>query len=274
MPTPDPAPATGLQGRELYDLAELYDIAYDWDVTREIQFVLTCMEFYGPREPRRILEPACGTGRNLACLGRMGLEVLGYDVNPQTLDFARRRLQDEDLEGTCRALPGDMRDFTLPETFDGAYTAINSFRYLLTDEDVAGHLRATAAMLEPGGVYVADLSYAMPSRLRPHVIRWAGRRGDIRVKVCWRTREDRAAGLSHETCTLEVSARGAPASEPRIIETRHLTRLWQPEEFRAMTQACGFRLEALYDGAFKHLPDHPAPHGGLDNLYHILVKAD
>jgi SAM-dependent methyltransferase len=257
----------GRHGRELYDLAELYDIAYDWDVARELQFVLACMEFYGAGEPSRLLEPACGTGRNLVCLGRMGLEALGYDVNPAALAFAQNRLREENLGERCRVQPGGMADFRSSERFQGAYTAINSFRYLLTDEEVAAHLQATAAMLEPRGVYVIDLSYAMPPRVRPRVIRWSARRGDTRIKVCWRTKEDRAARRSLETCTLEVQ--GPPV---RAIETRHTTRLWRPGEFRAMVEENGFRLEAIYDAAYRHLPDEPLPHGGLDNLYHVLVK--
>ncbi|MFA7331857.1 MAG: class I SAM-dependent methyltransferase [Candidatus Delongbacteria bacterium] len=264
---PSPAADPGRHGHELYSHAELYDIAYDWDVTRELQFVLTCMEFYGPGEPARILEPACGTGRNLVCLGHMGLEAVGYDVNRETLAFATRRLAEEGLEERCRALPGDMRDFRLEERFDGAYTAINSFRYLIADAEVRDHLQAVAAMLVKGGVYVVDLSYAMPPRRRPRTIRWSAGRDPVQLQVVWRTREDLKAGLSHETCTLEVES-----PEPRIIETRHTTRLWQPAEFRQLVEGCGFRLDAIYDAGFQHLPDHPPPHGGLDNLYHVLVK--
>jgi len=269
----DPAPRQadpGLHGSELYNLAELYDIAYDWDITRELHFVLTCMEFYGRGEPERVLEPACGTGRNLVVLGRMGLAATGYDINPATLDFARARLAEEGLQESCRALEGGMADFRLPERFQGAFTAINSFRYLLHDEEVLAHLRATADMLERGGVYVIDLSYAMPPRVRPKIIRWTSRRGDIAMKVAWRTKEDRATARSHETCTLEVSG---PQGE-QTIETRHTTRLWLAEDFRAVVARSPFRLEAIYDGDFHHLPDTPLPHGGMDNLYHVLVKAD
>jgi SAM-dependent methyltransferase len=266
-PTPASPPDPGTHGHELYSEAELYDIAYDWDVTRELQFILTCMEFYGPAEPTRILEPACGTGRNLVCLGRMGLEALGYDVNPHTLDFARRRLQEEELTQSCRVQLGDMRDFRVDERFDGAYTAINSFRYLIRDDDVRSHLEAVAAMLVPGGVYVVDLSYAMPPRRRPRTIRWDAGRDPIQMQVVWRTREDLKTGLSHETCTLELEC-----PEVRRIETRHTTRLWQPADFRQVVESCGFMLESIYDAAFQHLPDHPAPHGGLDNLYHVLVR--
>lgn len=266
--TPDSSSGDpGRHGHELYSEAELYDIAYEWDVTRELQFVLTCMEFYGPGEPARILEPACGTGRNLICLGRMGLEVLGYDVNPHTLAYAEQRLREEELAGSCRVMLGDMRDFRVDERFDGAYTAINSFRYLIPDEDVRGHLAAVHSMLVPGGVYVVDLSYAMPARRRPRAIRWSAGRDPVQLKVTWRTREDLQAGLSHETCTLDVLS-----PEARRLETRHTTRLWQAGEFRSLVESCGFRLDSIYDANFQHLPDQPAPHGGLDNLYHVLVR--
>lgn len=258
----------GLHGCELYDQAELYDIAYDWDVTLELHFVLTCLEFYGRGEPMRLLEPACGTGRNLVVLGRMGLEATGYDINPATLDFARKRLQEEGLESRCQALPGSMADFHCAERFHGAFTAINSFRYLLEDHDVLSHLEATASMLETGGVYVIDLSYAMPPRMRPRVIRWSSRRGDVSMKVAWRTREDRATARSHETCTLDVKG---PQGEQSLV-THHTTRLWQADEFRALVARTPFSLEALYDGHFQHLPDSTIPHGGMDNVYHVLVK--
>jgi SAM-dependent methyltransferase len=258
----------GLHGRELYDQAELYDIAYDWDVTRELHFVLTCLEFYGRGEPTRILEPACGTGRNLVVLGRMGLEATGYDLNPAALAFAQKRLSQEGLGASCRALPGSMADFRCDSRFHGAFTAINSFRYMLEDTEVLAHLEATAAMLENGGVYVIDLSYAMPARRRPRIIRWTSRRGELSMKVAWRTKEELSTRRSHETCTLEVKG---PQGE-QSLETRHTTRLWLAEEFRALVERTPFRLESLYDGEFRHLPDSPAPHGGMDNLYHVLVK--
>ena len=257
----------GLHGAELYREAELYDIAYDWDVTREIQFVLTCMEFYGRGEPRRVLEPACGTGRNLVCLGHMGLEALGYDITSATTRHARARLRREGLAGSCRVRTGDMRTFRVDERFDGAYTAINSFRYLLDDADVRSHLAAVGAMLGPGGVYVIDLSYEMPLRRRPRTIHWDAERGDTRMRVVWRTREDRAARRSLETCTLEVAA-----PRPFVLETRHTTRLWEAREFRALVESAGWRLESIYDAHYRHLPDSPLPHGGMDNLYHVLVK--
>lgn len=259
--------AEGRDGRELYDLAELYDIAYDWDVEREVLFFLECIELFGRGEPRHLLEPACGTGRNLVALGRMGHEATGYDLNPAALDFARRRLAAEGLTERCRALDGDMRDFERPERFDGAFTAINSFRYLVDDADVAGHLSRTARMLGPGGIYVLDLSYAMPGRLRPRVYRWDASRGDTHLEVVWRTKEDRAARLSLETCTLHVRRGDEPERE---IPTRHTTRLWTAAEFDAAAADAGWEIVQRYRNDFTPLPAGKVPDGRDDNLYHVL----
>jgi SAM-dependent methyltransferase len=261
----------GRHGRELYDRAELYDIAYDWDVQRELLFVLECIQLFGRGEPGTLLEPACGTGRNLLALGRMGLRVTGYDCNPQALDWARRRLREEGLDGLCQALPGEMGSFEESGGFDGAFNTINSFRYLVEDHAVQGHLERMGRMLGPGGIYVVDLSYAMPARVRPRVYRWDANRDGLHIEVVWRTREDRDAGLSRESCTLHVTREGLP---PRELRTRHLTRLWTAEAFEAALATSGWELAARFRADFSPLPAGHRPDGRDDNIYHVLRMRD
>jgi hypothetical protein len=53
------------------DDAELYDIAFDWDVSDEVEWLL---ERLGA-ECRSVLEPGCGSGRMLDALARRGIRV-------------------------------------------------------------------------------------------------------------------------------------------------------------------------------------------------------
>lgn len=258
----------GKNGRELYSRAELYDIAYDWDVTRELHFFVACMELFGPGEATSILEPACGTGRNLEALARMGLRCTGYDLSPEALAYATARLENEGLSALATVHQGDMASFHCDERFDGAFNSINSFRYLLDDEEIQAHLAAVRDMLVPTGVYVIDASYAMPSRQKPKLYRWDASRGDLHVEVTWTTREDRPARRSHETCTLLVSG---PRGDETIV-TRHSTRLWLQEDFARQVHEAGFSLEAIHDGEFREVPAGKRLHGGMDNLYHVLKK--
>jgi hypothetical protein len=261
---------SGQHGLALYSEAELYDIAYEWDVTRELCFFVACMELFGDTHPHRLLEPACGTGRNMESFAAMGLEVCGYDVCQETLDFAKARLDGSKLMHQCQLHHGDMSNFRLDELFDGAYNAINSFRYLISDEDVASHFEAMHKMLKAGAVYVIDLSYGMPPRMQPKEYRWDNFRDGLLVDVCWTTREDRELGLSHEVCTLDVQREDG--SEKRHIETQHLTRLWTAESFETAVLAGGFTLECIYDTEFRPFPQGRVPDGRHDNLYHVLRR--
>jgi len=259
----------GRSGSELYDLAELYDIAYDWDLGRELAFYIECMNRFGDRDPRRVLEPACGTGRNLVPLVRMDLKITGYDVNRAMLKFARNRVRKAACESRVDLHLADMRDFRVEEGFDGAFNSINSFRYLISDEDVALHLRRTAAMLRPGSVYVVDFSYAMPPRHNPRTYRWQATRGSLEIDVCWETREAPAEGLSHERCILDVRHGG---SGPARYTTRHLTRLWYAGDFERISGDCGFDLVGVYDYSLRRVPPGNPLDGRLENLYHILCR--
>jgi SAM-dependent methyltransferase len=123
------------------DDAELYDIAFDWDVTDEVEWLLERLGL----ECRSVFEPGCGSGRMLDALARRGIEVTGIDLSPAMVELARRRLGDR---GTV--VVADMTNFDLGRTFDGAISPINTLLHLSPNE-LAAHLSATARHLRPGG---------------------------------------------------------------------------------------------------------------------------
>ena len=78
--------------KPLYDLPEYYDVAFSWDLSSEIEFFGQLFAAHVPFEVKRILEPACGTGRFLVALPGRGYRVRGYDVNPRAVAYARRKI--------------------------------------------------------------------------------------------------------------------------------------------------------------------------------------
>ena len=72
------------------DDAELYDIAFEWDIEEEVGWLL---ERLG--SPRSVLEPGCGSGRMLEPLARSSFCIT--------------------VTGTC-ALPGDAGNIHVAET--------------------------------------------------------------------------------------------------------------------------------------------------------------
>src|SRR5437870_10016147 len=121
-----------------YDAADWYDFLHAPETEAELPVILSIFGALG-NGSRRVLEPACGTGRYLAALAKRGFDCLGYDLNPRTLSFAKRR-----LKGTsARVLRADMKSFRLPvrlspengelSAVDLALCLIGSFRHLLSD---------------------------------------------------------------------------------------------------------------------------------------------
>ncbi len=59
------------------DGAELYDIAFDWDVSDEVDWL-----FERLGRPHAVLEPGCGSGRMLEAFTRRDVDVAGIDASP------------------------------------------------------------------------------------------------------------------------------------------------------------------------------------------------
>lgn len=109
------------------DDAEIYDIAFDWDVSAEVDWLL---ERLG--SPASVLEPGCGSGRMLAAFADRGVEVAGIDLSAPMLDLARGR-----VGGRGTIIVADIADFDLGRTFAGAVCPINT---LLVGRDATGGL--------------------------------------------------------------------------------------------------------------------------------------
>ncbi|HEV8248327.1 MAG TPA: hypothetical protein VGQ15_00005, partial [Gaiellaceae bacterium] len=89
------------------DEAELYDIAFGWDVSAEADWLV---ERLGP-DCRTVLEPGCGTGRMLAALAERGLRVTGIgDGLALHLDAMARHLEPGARYLVQQGLVGDTAD--------------------------------------------------------------------------------------------------------------------------------------------------------------------
>jgi SAM-dependent methyltransferase len=253
---------------ELYRRPEYYDIAFTWDLTTEIEFFGRVFARHVPFPVKRILEPACGTGRFLVALPRHGYDVTGYDASPAMLAFARERIAAVGDPTAARAVEADMRTARFDREFDAAVNSINSIGYLLSDADIVAHLRNTGASLRRGGVYIVHLSCAWDGEPDRDRNVWEAERDGVRVRTTWRIeRDDHESKLSHQLCTMEIDDRGRRSA---FID-RHEVRLWFSEDLRALIAASRtLEFLALYSERFEPLPLDTRVTGEMGNLYYVL----
>ncbi len=248
----------------LYDEhAELYDIAFDWDVDDEVDWLV---ERLG-RRCRSVLEPGCGTGRMLVAFARREIEAVGFDLSEAALAIARRRLAPFGERATV--VLADMADFQLGRRFGGAVCPINTLLHL-SPTQLAAHLECTARHLDPGGRYLVQLGLVDPTEHEPFAgSHWEASRGDTKLRIDWVDEElDVESGRSLQRSRIEV-LEGPRAGE--VLEEVHEMTAWTPEAWTRAVAASPFSRAATYDAGRRGERPLVGPDatGGL--LWHELV---
>jgi SAM-dependent methyltransferase len=242
------------------DDAELYDIAFEWDIEEEVDWLL---ERLG--NPRSVLEPGCGSGRMLGPLAQRGVDVTGFDLSPAMIDLARARLGD-----SGHVLVADMTDFDLARTFDGAVCPINTLQHL-TPDGLGRHLECMVRHLESGGRYLAQVGLMDAESYDPAAAHHAeASRGETKLRWEWGDVEmDFERGISRQRSRIEV-LEGPRAGD--VVEDIHDMTLWMPETWARAVGASPLTQVATYDAGKKGERPLVGPDatGGL--LWHELLR--
>ncbi len=106
---------------------------------------------------RPILELACGTGRIIEPVARLGIRITGLDVSGAMLHVARAKVARADLSDRVDLVEGDMRAFSLGREFGFAFIALNSLMHLETRADQRRAFGSVHRHLAPGGRFVVDV---------------------------------------------------------------------------------------------------------------------
>jgi SAM-dependent methyltransferase len=226
------------------DEAELYDIAFDWDLTDEAAWVV---ERLGP-DCRSVLEPGCGSGRMLAALAAHGLEVLGIDTSEAMLALARAR--------GAEVVRADMTDFDLGRRFDGAVSVVSTVG-ILGPGGLASHLESMARHLGTGARYLVQQGvFAAEAELWRS--EWEAERGGTKLHVVWEA-------IDRERSRSRVEIVAGPRTGD-VVEDEHVSTFWTVEAWREAIAASPFTEVATYDDEQKVDLEQG---GGL--LWHELV---
>jgi SAM-dependent methyltransferase len=229
----------GFSAIDWYSTPLYYDLVFAEDTQKECDFLEEALRRFGRvarhRGPKRVLEPACGSGRLVEAMTRRGFDVTGFDASEEMVAFTKRRL------ATARPRPlaarvelGRMESFRYREKFDLAHCFVSTFKYLRTERAARSHLRCVARTLRPGGLYVLGFhlsDYASNAGDDEH---WVARRGGVHV-VCdirsWPP--ERELRRERVRCRLVVDDRGRAVRN----ETHWWFRTYDAAPVRALLRA-------------------------------------
>jgi SAM-dependent methyltransferase len=207
------------------DEAELYDIAFDWDLSDEAAWLV---ERLGPN-CRSVLEPGCGSGRMLTAMAAHGLEAVGVDTSENMLALARAH--------GCEVFFADMTSFDLGRRFGGAVSVVSTVGLLGSDR-LASHFQAMARHLEPSARYLVQQGvFAADAELWRS--EWEAERDGTKLHVIWE-----AIDRERSRSRVEIVA-GPRAGE--VIEDDHLSTFWTVQAWREAIAGSQFTQVACYD---------------------------
>jgi len=226
-----------------YDHPRYYDIAFQSETGPEAAFIEAACRKYVPFPVRRLLEPACGTGRLVAELAARGYRVTGFDLSEPSLEYLRRRLKRRGLR--ANVVRADMADFHLSRPVDAAYSTFDSFRHLLSESAARRHLECVAQSLRPGGIYLLGFHFLPPDASDECTERWTERRGGTQVTVTLRVL---ATDRRRRVETLRVSVLARSASREVRLRDEFRFRMYTAAQFRRLLESVpSLELSDVYD---------------------------
>jgi len=236
-----------------YDHPAYYDLAFRSETKLEADFIEAACRKYCPFAVRRLLEPACGTGRLIAELATRGYRMSGFDLSEPALRFCRRRLARKKLQAAIFA--ADMADFELPSPgadqrvigrgVDAAYNTFDSFRHLLTEQSARRHLECVARCVRPGGLYILGFHLLPPDASEECIERWTEHQRGAQVTVTLRVlATDRRKRIE----TLRVSLLVRDKGETLRLRDEFQFRMYTAAQFRRLlAQTPEWELCDVYD---------------------------
>ena len=243
----------------LYQRATYYDVIFDRDVDREVDFIVAAYSRYAGGELHSVLDIACGPGYHARASARRGLRVVGLDLRPEMLAFAQNKATAEGVAASW--IEADMRRFQLDAPVDVAFCMFDGIDALLSNEDIIQHFRSVADNLTSRGLYIVDLTHPRDCSYEHYgSFRYRGQQDDVAVEIIWGTnnpRFDWVTGVAHVDVEMHINDHGHEI----VIHDGADERLLLPQEVRLLADLSGVLWVVGWYGDFdlsQPLDDSPA----------------
>lgn len=226
----------------VYDpIARLYD-PWSRSVVEDVSFyVEEALASGGP-----VVELGVGTGRLAIPVAQAGVPVIGVDSSEGMLAVCREAAEAAGVSELVDLRLGDLREPPVSERVSLVICPFRAFLHMQTDEDRRRALHAAHELLVPGGRFIFDVFAPLDDDIEETHGRWLEREPEIWERAEW----------DREARTLTLDVRGPEAESTLCLA-------WlSPPEWRALIEAAGFEVEALYSWFDRRPHD-----GGEDSVW-------
>ncbi|MEQ1827022.1 MAG: class I SAM-dependent methyltransferase [Pirellula sp.] len=251
----------------IYDYPIYYDLIFGSDWAAEFKFLEAVFKKHVDGKTKRVLEPACGTGRLLFRMAKAGYAAGGLDLNDKAVEYCNARLAKHGLKTT--AWVDNMCDFEVAKPYDAAFNTINSFRHLGTEKAALDHFRAMAGAVRPGGIYALGFHLTPLEGVPTDEECWSARRGNLQINTrMWPRDKDPKARIERFNLRFDVYR---PTGSIRIDDCLVL-RSYTWKQFASMIKKVPeWRIEETYD--FGYDADEPIEiDGATEDVVYILKR--
>lgn len=144
-------------------LSAAYDgLTTDIDYSGILNFLEAVLGAEG-KQPKRVLDLACGTGSMSLLLAQRGYSVLGADISEEMLTVAAQKAG-QVPENPPYFICQPMQKLRLPQPVEAVFCLLDSVNYLTRPEDCRKTFQRVFASLETGGVFFFDINTAAKLR--------------------------------------------------------------------------------------------------------------
>jgi ubiquinone/menaquinone biosynthesis C-methylase UbiE len=214
------------------DFAYLYDtLMKNVDYKKWTNQVEEIFKRHG-KQPKTIVDLACGTGGVTNILAERGYQITGVDISEDMLFVAREKARKSGL--SVSYICQDMTELTLHRPVDAILCMCDGFNYILDKRSLKTTLERISRYLNPGGILVFDIStyYKLSSVLGNKTMADNGEE----ISLIWLNNFDKESRILEMNLTFFESVNGM---YKRSDET-HLQRAYYTEEIESLLNECRY----------------------------------
>jgi len=251
----------------IYDYPVYYDLIFGSDWVAEFKFLEAVFQKHVRGKTKRLLEPACGTGRLLYRMAKAGYTAEGLDLNEKAIQYCNARLKRHGFQET--GWVANMCDFKVKKQFDAAFNTINSFRHLDTEKATVAHFQAMANAIRPGGIYALGFHLTPLEGTPSDEEAWSARRGNLVINTrMWPRDKDTKTRIERFNLRFDVYR---PTGSIRIDDCLAL-RSYTWKQFASMIKKVPeWSIEAAYDFGYD-IKEPIEIDAGTEDVVYILKR--